>query len=262
MKKTRDYVERFFEIEHILGISPDFKNPFKNFQVKDFKDADIASEQLRKSWELGFNPIANLTKMLELKGIKVYLIDEVDEIDGVSFIVSNNIPVVIVNTRSKPIERIRFTIIHELVHLILKFDNKTKEDQKLIEKLCHRFSSSFLIPNKKLIEMIGGNHRNYIAIKELVSIKEYYGISIRAIVYRLLQLNIITQTYYNRWMIYLSKTYGQKNEPGKYIIEEKIELFEMLIDRALSEEIISISKAAVLLNTSVNNLRKGVTGAR
>lgn len=262
IEKARDYVERFLEIENLLEIDNKFKNPVKNLLIKDYTDADLASVQLRKSWELGLNPIPNITQTLELKGVKIYLIDEVDEIDGISFIASNNIPVVVVNIRAKSTERIRFTIIHELAHLILKFDEKIKTDSKLIEKLCHRFSSSFLIPNGKLIEMIGGNHRQYVAIKELISIKEYYGISIRAIIYRLQQLNIITQTYYTKWMVYLSKTYGQKNEPGNYVSEEKIELFERLVDRALSEDFISISKAAVLLNTSVNSIRKGLIGAR
>ncbi len=133
--------------------------------INDYTDADRASEQLRKSWELGLNPIPNITQTLELKGVKIYLIDEVDEIDGISFIATNNIPVVVVNIRAKSTERIRFTIIHELAHLILKFDEKTRTDSKLIEKLCHRFSSSFLIPNGKLIEMIGGTTANMLRLK-------------------------------------------------------------------------------------------------
>ena len=57
-------------------------------------------------------------------------------------------------------------------------------------------------------------------------------------------------------MIYLSKTYGAKEEPGKYIGMEKEKLFKSLVDRALAEGIISISKAATLLNTEISYLRK------
>ena len=207
IEKVRDYVERFLEIENILCINSIFNNPLKKILIKDYNDAEVASQKLRESWELGLNPIPNLVEMLEMNSVKVYLIDEVDDIDGVSFIASKNIPVVIVNTRSKSVERIRFTIIHELAHLLLKFDKDIKIDNKSIEKFCHRFSSCFLIPSKKVKEMIGGSHRNYIAINELITIKEYYGISIRAIVHRLLEMNIISQSYYQRWMIYMSKTY-------------------------------------------------------
>lgn len=262
IEKARDYVERFLEIENILGIEPAFKNPIKKLIIKNDQDVVKAANILRDYWELGNSPIQNIVEMLEMNGVKVYLIDESDDIDGVSFLASSRIPVVIVNTRLKPIERIRFTIIHELAHLLLKFDDSVENEKKLIEKLCHRFSSTFLIPDNKVIEMIGGAHRSYIDIKELISIKEYYGISIRAIVYRLLQMEIISQSYYQRWMIYMSKTYGQKNEPGDYKLDEKAKLFEQLVIRALSEELISISKAASLLNTSVNNLRKGIGGVR
>ncbi len=224
IEKARDYIERFLEIENILGVEPAFKNPIKDIIIKNDQDIIKAANILRDYWKLGFSPIQNIVEMLELKGVKVYLINENEDIDGVSFLASNQIPVVIVNTRSKPVERIRFTIIHELAHLLLKFDVGVQKENKLIEKLCHRFSSTFLIPDNKVVEMIGGAHRSYIALKELIAIKEYYGISIRAIVYRLLQMKIISQSYYQRWIIYMSKTYGQKNEPGNYIGEEKIKL--------------------------------------
>jgi Zn-dependent peptidase ImmA (M78 family) len=110
--------------------------------------------------------------------------------------------------------------------------------------------------------MIGGKHRSYIAINELITIKEYFGISIRAIVHRLEGLGVISQSYYQRWMIYMSKTYGQKNEPGTYIGEEKLSVFERLINRALAEGLISISKAASLTNTSVQEIRKGIIGVK
>jgi Zn-dependent peptidase ImmA (M78 family) len=131
-----------------------------------------------------------------------------------------------------------------------------KEDHKLIEAWCHFFSTCFLIPSEMLLKMIGGVKRNYIDIKELVNIKEYYGISIRAIVHRLKELTVITDNYYTRWVVYMSKTYGQRGEPGIFKGEEKAKVFEQLIGRGLAEGIISLSKAASLSNTDINNLRK------
>jgi Zn-dependent peptidase ImmA (M78 family) len=190
------------------------------------------------------------------------LIDEVDDIDGLSFFASKSTPVVIVNTRSKSIERIRFTVIHELAHLLLCIDSKFLANKKVVEELCHHFSSCFLIPTEKLVEMIGGRRRNYINIKELIAIKEYFGISIRAIIHRLKGIGVITPSYYQRWMIYLSKTYGQRNEPGVYNGNEKLSEFEQLINRALAEDLITFSKAASLMNSSINDLRKGIKGAK
>jgi len=262
IEKSRDYVERFFEIESIFNIKPKFRNPLKQIIINDKNAVEIAANKLRGAWELGHGPISSIVEMLELKGVKVLLIDSEDEIDGLSFFASNENPVVVVNRKFKSIERIRFTIIHELAHLLLEFENHIKSDPKQIEKLCHFFSSCFLIPKEMLIKMIGGNKRSYIDIKELISIKEYYGISIRAIVHRLNELDIITQNYYQRWMIYMSKTYGQKDEPGTFKGEEKQKLFEQLVNRALAEELISLSKASTLLNISINELRKGTVCAK
>lgn len=262
IERSRDYVERFFEIENIFGIETKFINPLKNNKINDKNDAEKAANKLREVWELGSNPISNIVEMLEIKGVKLLLFNSVDEFDGLSFLTSNETPVVVININLKPIERIRFTIIHELAHLLLVFDDFIKNDLKLIEKLCHYFSSCFLIPSKMLTNMIGGSNRSYIKIEELIAIKEYYGISIRAIVHRLNELSVVTPSYYQRWMIYMSKTYGQKDEPGNYKGEEKLKVFEQLINRALAEGLISISKAATLLNCDINELRKGTDSVK
>ncbi len=259
VEKVRDYVERFLEIENLLGIESKFINPLKNLRIASMNDVQQAAEKLRKDWDLGTDPIPNLVEMLELKGIKVLLMEDSDDFDGLAVLSSNGIPIVAVNTKGKSIERIRFTIIHELAHLLLVFKDKVSKDSKLVEKLCHYFSSNFLIPTSMLIKLIGTN-RTYIRINELISIKEYFGISIRATVYRLKDIGVISENYYTRWIVYMSKTYGKKDEPGEYKGQEKSRLFDHLINRALSEELISTSKAAALWNISINEIRKGFEG--
>lgn len=255
VEKVRDYVERFLEIESILGIESHFENPIQDIKINTEKDVELAAKQLREVWDLGSIPISNITEMLELHGIKIYLSDEVDDFDGLAVFSSKGIPIVAVNTRNKPVERIRFTIIHELAHLLLNLDDSIRNAPKIMEKFCHYFSSCFLLPTEQVIKLIGPK-RTYIKIDELISIKEYYGISIRATVYRLAQLQAITENYYKRWMIFMSKNYGAKNEPGNYKGEENPKIFDQLVNRALAEELISISKAAALWNISINELRK------
>lgn len=262
VEKVRDYVERYLEIENIVGIKTEFKNPLKNLVIATKKDVELAAIKLRKEWDLGTDPIPNIIEMLELKGIKVLLLDDIEEIDGLAVFTSSGIPVVVVNIRNKPIERIRFTIIHELAHLLLAFEKQIAVSPKEVEIYCHLFSSCFLIPTEMLLNQIGSAKRTYIRIEELLGIKEYFGISIRAIVHRLKDLEIIVPSYYERWMVYMSKTYGSKNEPGEYKGEEKSRNFDQLINRALAEELISLSKAAALWNVSINELRKGYAGVR
>lgn len=260
VEKARDYLERYVEIESILAINSKFDNPLKERIINNDEDVEKAALDLRKEWELGLNPIINVVEMLELKGIKVFCINDVDELDGFQTIASDNIPFLVINIKGKSLERIRFTIIHELAHLLLYFNTEIKSNEKLVEESCHYFASCFLIPRKMLIQMIGGENRSYINLKELINIKEFYGVSIKAIVHRLRKIGVITDNYYQRWMIYMSKTYKHKEEPGKYKGEEKSKNFEQLVSRALSEGLISPSKAASLCKVTVDEIRKGFNG--
>jgi len=160
------------------------------------------------------------------------------------------------------IERLRFTIIHEFAHLILNLIASIKNNSKEIESICHRFSSCFLLPSEVLVNMIGGMNRKRIEIQELIKIKEYFGISLRAIIHRLKEMHVITSVYYKKWMVYLSKTYGAKKEPGDYNGDERPKEMEVYVNRALSEGLISLSKAAVILDTDINEFRKGLANVK
>jgi Zn-dependent peptidase ImmA (M78 family)/transcriptional regulator with XRE-family HTH domain len=256
IERAREYVERYLQAEQILGIPSAFRNPVSGITIISERDVEQAAAQLRSAWELGNAPIANIVEMLELKGIKVILIEDVDEIDGFFALTSQGVPIIVVNTQNRSLERIRFTLIHELAHMLLVLSVDIRSDKKRVEELCHYFASCFLMPVEVLLKMLGGPNRTYIAIKELINIKEYVGISIRAIVHRCRKAGIITDTYYQKWMVYMSKTYGAKEEPGHYKGEEKSNVLQQLVGRALSEGLISTSKAASLCNISVSELRK------
>ncbi len=255
VERAKDYVERCLEIENILNISNEFLNPLHKFNIEKREDVELAANFLRASWELGNDPIPNLADTLELRGIKVFLIEEADDIDGFAVITNSNIPLVVVNCKERSLERIRFTIIHELAHLLLRLD-ELKLEHKEIEIYCHFFASCFLLPSKMLVSQIGSGQRTYIDIKELILVKEYYGISIRAIVLRLRDMGIITPNYYQRWVIYMSKTYGSKKEPGKYQGNESAKSLFQNVYRALSEGLISLSKASAISGIDINELRR------
>lgn len=261
VERVRDYVERYLELEEILNVQNAFVNPLEGYEINEKTDVEKAAIKLRNEWNLGDIPIPNISEMLELKGIKVIQIDDVDSVDGLATFTFTGIPIVVVNKKDKSIERVRFTIIHELAHLLLNL-SVLAGNQKLEEEWCHFFTTCFLIPSHMLRQMIGEGKRGYIYINELIKIKEYYGISIRAIVHRLRSLEVISEIYYQKWMVYLTKTHGAKTEPGEYKGEEASKGFELLIARGLSEGLISLSKAAVLCNTDINQMRKDYVSIR
>lgn len=250
-EKTRDVIERYIEIESILGIQSIWENPLENIIIKNSEDAEKAAEELRKKWNLGANAIPKLIESLEHFGIKVINVTANENFDGLSCFI-NNMPIIIYNDNFKENVRIRFTIAHELGHILLNLEEILNDKEK--EIICHRFAGAFLLPKEKIYLELGGNNRSKITFEELLWLKEEYGISMQAIAKRLHYLGIISDSAYKRFNILVNKYKWRQNEPGAYKINEKPERFKSLVMRAFAEEIISVGKAATLLNTTVDDL--------
>ena len=80
-------------------------------------------------------------------------------------------------------------------------------------------------------------------------------ILIQAIVYRLSDLKIISDSYKNYYFRYINQMGWKVHEPYEYHGKEESNRFDQLIFRALSEEIVSMSKAAALNNMKLAEFR-------
>ena len=250
--KTKDFLERYLELEDILGINSFFDNPLKNFIITSYADIEYAAEKIRSEWNLGQGPLFNAIELLEDLKIKVFEINEDEAFSGMSTWVGNKIPIIVLNkNKNIPLDRIRFTALHELGHLVLNLDNFSEKDQ---ESFCHAFAGAMLIPKLRLINELGGIRRN-IYLNELIALKKQYGISIQAMIYRAKQLNLISESYYKFFMITFSKSGYRKKEPSEYPGLEQSNRFKQLLLRAVAEELISTSKGASLNNQKLSAFR-------
>ena len=246
IEKTRDALERYFELEELLGVERSFERNIPGLPavIIDHNDAERAAEAVRAAFNLGTDPLFNIVEMLEDKGIKIIEIEVEEAFNGMSTYIDDKIPVIVLNSRfDEKLDRKRFTTLHELAHLLLTFSPDI--DEKLEERLCDTFAGSMLLPGEKVKEILG-KHRSALIWNELVLIKELYGISVRAILYRARTHGIITDYDLTSKMAELSRFYGRKDEPGRYKGVEKAVRFRQLLLRAIAEEIITPSKAAAL----------------
>lgn len=253
-EKTKEYLSRYLELEEILGLSNEFENPLKDFPfITSYEQANEAANLLREKWSLGKGPIFNIVELLEDNNIKVVKLDVAEDFDGLQTFVNGNIPVVAYNVKkaNKP-DRIRFTLLHELAHLLLKFGDIT-EKQK--ETLCHQFSGSMLLPEEAIKSELG-THRNKLSSLELGNIKKQYGISMQAIVMRAKACDIINDHYTKQFFFFMKQMNWRIDEPVDYRGVEESNRFEQLLFRALIEEQISMSKAASLTNQSLAEFKK------
>lgn len=251
---TKEYLSRYLELEEIIGLSNEFENPLADFGVVvNYEQVNKAADILREKWSLGTGPIFNIVELLEDKNIKVIKLNVPEDFDGLQTYVNGNIPVVAYNERkaNKP-DRVRFTLLHELAHLLLKFGDIT-ERQK--ETLCHQFSGAMLLPEKAIKAELG-EHRNKLSTLELGNIKKQYGISMQAIVMRAKACGIINDHYTKQFFFLIKQMNWKVDEPIDYQGIEESNRFEQLLFRALIEDQISMSKAASLLNKSLAEFKK------
>jgi Zn-dependent peptidase ImmA (M78 family)/DNA-binding XRE family transcriptional regulator len=249
-EKTVDILERYFELEDLLGIDEQFVNPIKDMSISSYEDVEAAVQKIKDAWKLGEDPLKNVIELLEDNNIKVIEIAAGDEFVGLSTWEGIKNPVVVVNENLKA-DRKRFTVLHELGHILMNVNHLPEKEREFI---CHSFAGAMLIPAKALIKELGAS-RTQIYLNELVYLKKQFGASIQAIMFRAKHLGIISESYHKNFMIFMSMKGYKKNEPGEYKGYEKSNRFKQLIYRAVAEEIISQSKAAVLDNKKLAEFR-------
>lgn len=245
----RRKLEARLRIQDLLGQLRDVDVPSKMWTVSSPEEAEEAADALRDVWELGRDPIANVTDVLEDRHVHVLSIDASDDFDGVSVhAYDNSIPLAaaVVCHRGRPGERQRLNLAHELAHLVLDVEETDDFDE---EDAAYRMGAAFLAPAGPLLRDVG-ERRQSLQLQELLILKRHYGMSVQALLYRLKELNVISQNHFKQWFIHLGKMGWRKEEPGELPAEEPKWLRQSVL-RAYSEELLSKEEAERLLGEPV-----------
>ncbi len=251
-EKISDLVERYISIEEICNASVKFSSPFQK-KISSPEQVKEAALKLRDAWNIGYGGIVNVIDLLEEHGVKVMEIDAPMSFDGLSSMVNDIYPVIVLN-KNFPSERKRFTALHELGHLALSFDSKFSAKDE--ESLCNLFANETLIL-ESVFKRLFGEHRHDISYQELKAMQSEYGISCDALMYKAKASGIISDQRYKTYCIQKNKSQAFKSMVEKSIYQPEISnRFNRLVYNALSNELITVSKAAGLLHQSVERVRK------
>ena len=246
-----DMFERYITIEEICNASVKFVSPFKK-PISSSEQVKEAALKLRDFWNIGSDGIINVIDLLEEHGIKVMEIDAPESFDGLSSMVNNMYPVIVLN-KDFPSERKRFTALHELGHLILNFNDSISEKNE--ETLCNLFANEMLVLESMFRRIIGDSRRE-ITYPELRAVQIHFGISCDALMYKAKTCGIISEPRYKSYCIQKNRNPAFKERiEQSYYPQEESNRFNRLVYNALSHELITISKAASLLHTSVEQVR-------
>ena len=254
--KVRDHLEKYMEIESLLPKSRlvDFTLPKKSQRnVKRPADIETFARALRKEWKLGIDPLQRPTEVLEDRGVKMIMLDAEKDFDGLSCWANDTIPVIVVR-KNQTTDRLRFSIMHELGHLML-YPGKSLNQ----EKAADRFAGAFLVPKQAAFSELG-EHRNKLSFYELMELRKKYGMSVQAWIYRAHDLGIITDSLYRQLFGYLASKGLKEKQIGDDLPVDEPKRFERITLQAVEEDLISESKGAELLGISLNEVRRKLGG--
>lgn len=241
-----DQAERWQELANLWPVFP--VSPFSGISdlpefITTLEEVEQVADHVRTSWQLGLNPLPDLVDVLESHGVLVIItqVNEQAKFDGLHAMVAEQ-PVVVVSS-NWPGDRQRFTLAHELGHLLLNGRLSSELDE---EKASNRFASTFLLPADSILRHLGDTRHN-LEVRELYLLKHEFGLSMMACLYRAAESGIIEVPVCNRLLKVFSSQGWRKQEPGEAYPQVNTLLFEQLVCRALGEGIISEPKAAELL---------------
>lgn len=252
--KVEALVEKRIEL---LGVFP--QSPIAAFEVPDelpdtvdtYEDIECLVESMLNAWQMGLNPIQDLTHELESRGLLVVMVDEPNEkfcgLSAKAVTASGTAYPVVAVSSTWPGDRQRFTLAHELGHLVLHDRLPEELDE---ERACNRFAGAFLVPRFAVLRALGAERRR-LEVQELKVLKHEFGLSMAGWLMRAKQCGVISDDAYSQtWRLFSSQGWRTK-EPGEPLAKERPKLFEQLVYRALAEQFVSEAKAAELLDMSL-----------
>ncbi len=176
---------------------------------------------VRDAWGVKPGPVENMSGLLERHRIVVLPFDFGSELLDGFFMppAEEGSPhcIALNSSDAFPPDRKRFTLAHELGHLMLHRDEFADEDGKRQEDEANAFASEFLMPAEDVDEDFS-EPLTFVRLREL---KAKWKVSMGALVMRAKSLGAITDAEEKRIWFLFSRYGYRKHEPPMGLVEEK-----------------------------------------
>lgn len=151
--------------------------------VEQYGSPEKIAATVRAHWKVASGPIKNLTQLLERAGVIVGLSKFGGaSVSGVTFRTPGQPPIVLLNGM-QPADRMRFTLAHELGHLIMhRFPTAGMEDE------ANEFAASFLMPAADIRSAFQGRR---IKLELLAALKPEWKVAMQALLMRATSLKFL-----------------------------------------------------------------------
>lgn len=168
------------------------------------RQAEDIAALMRQRWRLPRGPVKDVTRLVEDSGAIIVRFDfGTTLIDGFCQQACDGLPPIIYINRDLSKDRYRFTLAHELAHLVM---HQTPHPEQEIE--ANRFAAEFLMPAKEIAHDFVD-----LSIAKFFDLKIYWGVSVHALIHKAWQTGRLSDRMYKYYIIEMSKRGFRKSEP-------------------------------------------------
>jgi Zn-dependent peptidase ImmA (M78 family)/transcriptional regulator with XRE-family HTH domain len=188
----------------------------------------VASDE-RRRLGLGFRPLGDAAELLESQGVRTALVDLPDDVSGLT-LMEPSLGLFVVANRRHPILRRQFSWVHEYAHVLLDRQRRATisrgaERDELPEVRANAFAATFLMPEEGVRGFLADLGKGYpvrerievfdgegtvpaeirsepgsqaIQLYDVVLLADHFGVSRTTALYRLRNLQILSQAALER----------------------------------------------------------------
>lgn len=206
------------EIEH------DYK--FPQLRANNFGgNIEEIARQVRKAWELQSGPIHSMVDVIEAAGGIIFMNQfSTMKLNGITqYVPETGLPPLVFLNADLPPDQQRWTLAHELGHIVLHCHYQARLDGDDVEDQANRFAAEFLLPERD-----AGPALFNLNLPTLARLKSYWKVSMSALIYRAHKLGRISDRQRRSLYQQMGANKYRRNEPVSLPAEEPKLLQELL----------------------------------
>lgn len=174
-----------------------------------------AAAHVRRIWRIPGGPLPSLVGLVESAGLPIVLTDSFHHKQSATSHQGRWCDWVIVLNSTHPPSRKRYTLAHELAHVVMRHNETIPtdtNDYRMIENQANQFAAELLMPTCDARREL-----NNVNFKRFVFLKQRWRVSIAFLIRRALDVGTITPDQRKRYEIELSTLPGGRSrEPAEF----------------------------------------------
>jgi Zn-dependent peptidase ImmA (M78 family)/transcriptional regulator with XRE-family HTH domain len=201
------FAEQIWELAHALETHvrvPALNLPSWDEYGPTMWTARQAAQAVRARWGLGVEPVGHLVSHLEANGVICALAPPTEQavarIDAYSTLAFGRPLTILTPDRADDVYRHRFSVAHELGHLVLHGGEPSGEVS--LEREADSFAAELLTPRDAIRDALPSR----MDFNAMFRLGERWGVSVRMLIYRSQELGLVSESTARRAYIRLAQT--------------------------------------------------------